>query len=199
MAEVSDGERSDMDAVKMSGSRVWAAEETHGVLSRLFRAPKDPTARGSLSYHITAGSLVDVGVGPAPLRATNQTTEALFCKKEVDTRGKSDTRIFFLGIRAFYPPPARLAAPAPFLSGKQVLAGMGHGVEPKEEVLGCGCLPGCSCRSGVAHATLCVDTGWMLGGCEDHDRAYGYSLDGPLWLSRVTVAKSLLLNDSQLR
>lgn len=101
-----------------------------------------------------------------------------------------------MGIRAFYPPPARLAAPAPFLSGKQVLAGMGHGVEPKEEVLGCGCLPGCSCRSGVAHATLCVDTGWMLGGCEDHDRAYGYSLDGPFWLSRVTAAQSLLLNDS---
>lgn len=95
MAEVSDGQRSDMDTVKMSGSRVWAAEETHGVLSRLFRAPKDPKARGSPSYHITAGSLVDVSVGLAPLRATNQTAEALFCKKEVDTRGKSDTRIFF--------------------------------------------------------------------------------------------------------
>lgn len=28
--------------VRMSGSRLWAARETHGVLSRLFRAPKRP-------------------------------------------------------------------------------------------------------------------------------------------------------------
>ena len=40
----------------------------------------------------------------------------------------------------------------------------------------------------MAHATLCVDAGWMLGGCEDHDRAYGYSLGVESDCRKVVVA-----------
>lgn len=75
--------------VKMSRSRVRAARETHGVLSRLFGdTTKFEGREGVLRTNMTAGSFVDAGVGLAPLRVTNRTAEALFCKKVVDTRGR---------------------------------------------------------------------------------------------------------------
>lgn len=82
--------------VKMSGSRLWAARKTHGVLSRLLRTPKRPKGAQASPVPYNCRTLRRCGcLCLAPLRATSRTTQAVSCGRKLLQEGGVRTRIFF--------------------------------------------------------------------------------------------------------